>query len=136
MGDSISWRAVRYVLAAYYLFAGCMFLAVLVGVTGAPPEDLPARAAAFQRALTDTGFVNPLLAVTFIVSSCFLVFYRTAPLGVALLAPPILMILLTNVFLAPSNWWWGVLHAAIEAALLWHFRDAFSPLWNRRNRVN
>jgi hypothetical protein len=70
----------------------------------------------------------PLLAFTYIASALALCFYRTTPLGLILLAPVAVIIFLTDTIL-DSAWFMGTLNAAILAALAWHFRSSFRPLW-------
>jgi hypothetical protein len=79
--------------------------------------------------LEKTGFVIPLLIFTWAASGLAFMFYRTAPLGVVLLAP-----VMVNVFLADTlldtKWLWATAHAAPLLALAWHFRSAYRALWN------
>ncbi len=134
MKDPIGWRLIRWLYAAFYLVSGVRIALAALGL--APPPDIQSspESSAFQLALAKTGFVMPLLSVTCIAAGACLLFYRTAPLGIVLLAPAIVVIFLTNILLTSSllgpGLIWGGLHAGILAALAWHFRAAFSPLWN------
>jgi hypothetical protein len=56
-------------------------------------------------------------------------FQRTAPLGLALLSPPMLIIVLFHIFLGKDAGPWIAI-ALIHAILLWQFRSAFTPLWS------
>lgn len=128
MSDSIPWRVLRYVYAAYYLIIGVWLALSLVGITALPHPRVSDASAAFQGALAGTGFMFPLLAFTYTASACALCLYRTAPLGLVLLAPVAVVILLTDALL-DSAWLAGSLNAAVLAALAWHFRSAFRPLF-------
>ncbi len=129
MAPSIFWRILRYVFAAYYLYVGAYLALSLMGV--APPLHLKLSnaSASFQHALAETGFIDPALAATYVVSAIALCFDRTAPLGVVLLAPIMVIIFLTDTLL-DTAWVWGTLHSAILAALAWHYRSAYRPMWN------
>lgn len=128
MTDPVAWRVLRYLYAAYYLFIGLYLALSLAGVVPAPRPEISDASAAFQHALGQTGFMFPLLAFTYVASACTLGFYRTAPLGLVLLAPVAVIIFFTDTLL-DSAWLWGTLNAVILAALAWHFRSAYRPLW-------
>jgi hypothetical protein len=86
---------------------------------------------AFNRALWDTHFMNPLLGVSFVVAGLALFSNRTAPLGVALILPTMIIIFFFHVFLT-GEVIWGTCHLLFTLFLLWVYRDAFKPLWNFR----
>ena len=92
------------------------------------PLKISAQSAAFRDALPRTGFVEPALVVTYLASGVSLLFLRTAPLGVVLLAPVMVIIFFTDALL-DSAWVCGTLHAGVLLALARHFRDASRPLW-------
>lgn len=128
MVDSIPWRVLRYLFAAYYLFIGVYLALALAGAIPLPHPKVSGPSAAFQGALGKTGFMFPLLAFTYIASACALCFYRTAPLGLVLLAPIAVVIFFTDALL-DTAWIWGTLNAIVLAALAWHFRFAYRPLF-------
>ncbi|MBS0225944.1 MAG: hypothetical protein JSS25_06365 [Proteobacteria bacterium] len=128
MSDKIPWRVLRYLYAVYYLLIGVYVALSLVGVIAPPHPKVSEASAAFQGALAKTGFMFPLLALTYIVSACALFFHRTAPFGLVLLAPVAVVIFLTDTLL-DSAWLFGTLNSAVLAALAWHFRSAFRPLF-------
>jgi len=129
MKDPIAWRLLRCLYAAFYLLTGLQMALVLAGVLPPPDFQLSPESGAFQGALAKTGFVLPILAATFISSGVSLLFYRTAPLGIVLLAPAMVVIFFTDTLLDKA-WIWGSLHAAILLVLAWHFRSAFGVLWS------
>lgn len=129
MTDSIPWRSLRYLYAAYYLLVGIYLALSLAGVIPPPHPKISSASAAFQGALAKTGFMFPLLAFTYIVSACALCAHRTAPLGLVLLAPVAVIIFFTDTLL-DTAWIFGTLNAVVLAALAWHFRAAYRPLFS------
>lgn len=61
-----------------------------------------------------------------------MLFNRTAPLGIVLLAPFIVVILFTHLMLN-GNPPFGILLAVLLGLFAWQFRDAYQPMWNYRN---
>jgi hypothetical protein len=86
--------AVRSVYGLFFLLTGIWILLTLsTGLTSPPPQPTPA-ATAFMEALSATGFIDPLLAVSFILGGGSLLVDRTTPLGLVILAPAVTVILL------------------------------------------
>jgi len=129
--DPIVWRLIRWVYGAYFIFLGGSSLLELFGILPETHWDkyMSAASITFLAAMEDTGFLVPLLVLNWIASGLALMFYRTAPLGIVLLAP-----VMVNMFLADTVldalWLWAVAHAAPLLALAWHFRSAYRPLWD------
>ncbi|UHQ19874.1 hypothetical protein LVB87_01525 [Lysobacter sp. KIS68-7] len=128
MKDPVAWRLIRWLYAAFYIVTGMQMALVLLGLLPPPQLKLSPEDSAFQAALAQTGFIVPALAATYVVAGIAMLFHRTAPLGIVLLAPVMLIIFLTNTLL-DTAWIWGTLHMAVLLALAWHFRRAFRPLW-------
>jgi hypothetical protein len=113
---------------AFAIFAICIYAAFATYLTWLPPLTPPtASARAFMDALMATSFFTPLLAVTYLAGASALLLQRTAPLGIALLAPPMAVIFLFHVFLTGMVLW-GALWAGSLAVLAWGHRDAFKAL--------
>lgn len=129
MSDSIPWRILRYLFAAYYLLVGVYLALALVGIIPPPHPKVGGASAAFQAALGKTGFMFPLLAFTYVASACALLFRRTAALGLVLLAPVAVIIFFTDTLL-DTAWLFGTLNVVVLAALAWHFRSAYRPLFS------
>jgi hypothetical protein len=72
MIGSILWRILRYLYAAYYLYVGIFLALSLIGLVSMPPLKISAQSAAFQEALSQTGFMDPALAVTYIIAAAAL----------------------------------------------------------------
>jgi hypothetical protein len=122
------WRFARYGLAAYFGLVGVAVLLYEAGLLPEPSLEREPRASGFLRAMTDTGFLNHLLATSFIAAAAALVRHRTAPLGIAILAPSVVGIFLFHLMLS-GRFLWGALWAIWLAALAWHYRRAFVALW-------
>ena len=106
-----------------------------VGVAGEGPH-LPTAstaalvdATAFEAALAQTGFMNPLLCLGCFLGGGALLFRRTAPLGIALLAPLVVIIFCFHLFMTKS-YLWGTLNLLWLAALAWRYRRGFDQLWH------
>ena len=122
------WRISRWLYGGYFLY-----VAALIGHTlllGGPTIQQPTAAArAFFDAMNATGFFQPLLMVDYALGGGALLFRRTAPLGLALLAPSVGVIFLFHLRLT-GNVAWGGGWALAWALLAWRYRAGFSGLWN------
>jgi hypothetical protein len=113
---------------AFAIFGICLYAGLAAYVKALPPLTPPTAASrAFLEALMATKFFTPLLAVTYLGGASTLLFQRTAPLGIVLLAPPMVIIFFFHIFLTGMVLWGGVWAGAL-AALAWGHRDAFKAL--------
>lgn len=124
----MAWRILRWLFGSYYFLVGVIFGLTLLGVL--PPHKLPISpaSAAFQNALAATGFVMPVLIGTYIIAGAALFFVRTAPLGLAMLAPAVVMITLTDTVL-DTAYVVAAINLAAFLALAWHLRAAYKQMW-------
>jgi uncharacterized membrane protein YphA (DoxX/SURF4 family) len=90
---------------------------------------LPTQAAAFARALSETGYMMPLLWSTEIVAGSMLLTGILVPLALLLLAPVVVNIVLFHAVLAPSVAVPAALVIGPEKFLAWQYRRAFQPLF-------
>lgn len=111
----------RIAYGAWFAFWG---LAPLLGV--APPPTTEPAALALLDANRAT-FSMDLAQASFIVGGLALTIGRTAPLGVAILAPTIFWIFFFHLTLSAS-YGWGAFWFAGWLFLAWWHRDAFRPL--------
>lgn len=65
----------------------------------------PGPGADFQSALLETGFIVPAMYACYIVGGAALFFNRTAPLGIVVLSPFVVVIFFYNVLLGGSVAW-------------------------------
>jgi hypothetical protein len=113
----------RLIFASYYFGVGVVGLAL-----GDRAKDLALAPTTFQRALSETGFMDPLLCLACLVGGGAMFFRRTTPLGVVILAPIVTVIFLFHLMITNSGAW-GTLNLAWLLALAWQCRRGLQPLW-------
>lgn len=118
----------RVLFGVFFIYAPIMILIQFGGQH--PPETSPA-ATRFTEALNESGFVNPALIVVFLIGGIAMLFDRSAPIGLILLAPPVLVIAGFHWFLTHS-YVWGTIWPVWLAILAWHYRSVFARLWESR----
>jgi len=121
----------RWLFAAFYAYIGVAWFSHALFGTPWPEHQETPTAHALTTALTDSGLVDPMIASACLAGGVLLLFRRTAPLGIVVLAPLVIGIFLFHLLLN-DNWPWGTFHLAWLAVLAWLHRDAFRPLWNYR----
>lgn len=120
----------RWIFGLFYAAVGVWVTLGLLGFA-APPQQPTPSAAAFTAALSASGIIDPLLALTYLSGGFALLSRRTAPLGIILLAPAVAVIFLFHIRLS-GQWIWGSVNLLWLGALAWYFRHAFVSLWNYR----
>jgi len=117
------------VLYALFFLTTRVFVAafVLFGV-GSEPRQLNPEAQAFTDALTKSRIIDPLIAVSYLVGGLALLFRRMAPLGLIVLAPPVVVIVAFHLVL-DSLWGVALIVGAVYALLAWDLRNRFRCLW-------
>lgn len=125
--STMIWVALRIFFGLFFLLMGLWAVSSAFGFAE-PPEQPTKAAAAFTDALTKSGFMDPLLGISFILGGAALLARRTAPLGIVMLAPSVAVILFFHLFLS-GQYIWGCFVAAYFVALVWHLRAGLSPLW-------
>ena len=120
--------AARWIFGLFYFAVGVWIVFSFFGLASAPQQPTPA-AEAFMKALGQSQFIDPLLALTYLVGGGALLVRRTTPLGIALLTPVVVVIFFFHTVLS-GQWIWGTINLAWLMALAWHFRTAFNPLWS------
>jgi hypothetical protein len=121
--------AARWIFGLWYFITGGAWLAGHLLGSGVTHHEVVASAIAFQAALTESRFMDPLLATTCLFGGAALLFRRTSPLGIVVLAPVVVVIFLFHVVLS-GNWMWGTLNLVWLASLAWRCRSAFATLWS------
>ena len=124
----------RLIMAAFRMAYGGFFVAVglyggvsLLSGDGNPFDVQPGPGADFQAALEGTGFVVPVMLLCFVIGGAALLRNRTAPLGIIVLAPFVVVIFLYHL-LPGGNAPWGAFWAAGLLLLAWRYRKAFKTL--------
>lgn len=119
-------RAFRWLYAAWFIFWGASSLTMRLWGVGVPTP----RSEGAAQALMDTinaSFMGPLAAACFVAGGLLLLRERTAPMGLAILAPYAVFILLFHLLLS-GNVGWGLFWFAGWAALAWVRRARFRTL--------
>ncbi|MGA0543730.1 hypothetical protein ACO2Q1_00485 [Brevundimonas sp. VNH65] len=121
------WTAARILFGLFFIYSPIMVIVSFGG--NHPPEAVP-EAARFTEALNASGFMNPALIVALFVGGVALLFDRTAPVGLIVLAAPVFVIGCFHWFLTHS-YVWGSIWPIWYAALVWRYRAVFARLWER-----
>jgi len=117
---------------AVAIFGINIYAALATYLNTLPPLTPPTiEGRAFLEALSATSFFTPVLGVTFLAGASALLFQRTAPLGIVLLAPPMVIIFFFHIFLTGMVLW-GSVWAGTLAVLAWGHREAFTALFSFR----
>lgn len=117
------WLAARLIFAAWYFGTG-----VLGFVLNDRAKDIAQATTGLERAMAESGFMNPLLCLCCTVGGAALCFKRSSPLGLVVLAPLVIVIFFFHIIIT-KDYWWGALNLALLLALSWHFRRGLEPLW-------
>lgn len=124
-------------LVARILLGLIFFAAGLAGLLNLapPPADLPDDLKTFMAGMLATKFLFPLIKGTEVVCGVLLISGYFVPLALVVLAPVVLNIVLTHLFLAPSGLVLALVIAALEVYLAFFarpYRDAIRPLFRAR----
>src|SRR4051812_22379739 len=85
------FTAARWLFALLYFGTGVVIALSLLGLVS-PLQQPTGPASAFPAALTQSRFIDPLLSLCFLLGGGALALSRTAPLGVVVLAPAVVII--------------------------------------------
>lgn len=125
---NLGWTIARVLFGLFFLYAPIL---IIVAFGGHHPPEAVAAAGHFTTALDATGFLDPALIAVLLIGGAAMLFDRSAPIGLILLAPPIFVIACFHWFLTHS-YLWGTIWPVWFAALAWHYRAVFARLWERR----
>ncbi len=118
---------IRVTRIVYALFWVSVSLAIFIPGLG-PPRQPTVQANAFWDALVATGFMVPMLWMTYILGGIFCLADRTAPLGLAILSAPMAVIVPFDALLARQAGPWIAI-VLVHVGLLYVYRAAYVPLW-------
>lgn len=113
----------------FFILIGAYGGLSLLSGRGNPFDSAPGAGTEFQNALEATGFMHPLMLGCYVIGGVALLFKRTAPLGIVVLAPFVVVIFFYHTLLDVSLLW-AAFWAAGLALLAWQMRAAFLPLVN------
>lgn len=123
----------RWLFGLFYAYIGATwFINHFLGKpTFAPNSNETEAAKALASAITESGFLNPVIAATCLIGGLLLLVRRTAPIGILILAPLVTIIFLFHICLnEPWFYWiWGAIQLLYLLALAWLHRRAYQPLF-------
>lgn len=126
---NLATALLRWLFGLFYAYVGgSWFVHWIIGKPWMTPDE-PAPAKALTTAFAASGLVDPLIATTCLVGGALLLVRRTAPLGIAMLAPLVCGIFLFHLLLT-GGWIWGSLHLGLLVVLAWLHRSAYRLLWS------
>jgi len=100
-----------------------------------PLPPMQGRAAQFIAGLAVSGYVFPLIGAVETLAGAALLTGRFVPLALAALAPLLVNVVATHLFLAPSGLPLALVLLALEIYLAWAYRGAFRPLLRAREEL-
>lgn len=113
----------RIVLGLLMTFAGTNKLFHFV-----PEPEHAEAAAAFLKAMSDTGYFIPFLGIVEVAIGIALLFGIFVPLALAVLAPITVNIVLFHAALDPAGIGGAVLVAVLNVALAYAYRDRYADM--------
>jgi hypothetical protein len=116
--------AVRLIFAVWYFGVGVFGL-----VTNDAVKDAAKASTPLEKAMAESLFMNPLLCLACLVGGGAMLFRRTTPLGIVILAPLVIIIFCFHMVITKS-YLWGALNLVLLAVNAWQCRRAFDQLWN------
>ena len=116
---------VRYVLGLPLLVFG---LNMFFNFIPQPKMELPPAAVAFSTALMNSGYIMPMIGVTFLLVGVMLVTNRFVPLALALFAPFLVNSILFHACLEHSGLPMAVVFLALELYLAWAYRSSYRSM--------
>ena len=116
--------ALRIVLALYGLVSGTL---MLLGMANNLPNDAPAEAVTFFRAIQETNYLFQFMAIFKISCAILILIPRTAALGVIMFLPYTAHMFLWTVFLL-GNVPPGLFVLAVNCFLIYSYSDRYKPM--------
>ena len=125
----LAWTGLRWLYALFFFGTGVAIIVFLMLHVGGPPIPPTEADRAFQAALHQSGFIDPLLAAGYLAGGGALFLRRTTPLGLVLLAPSVVVIACDDILLANAAPV-GLAVLAIWGLLALRVFPAFRGLWS------
>ncbi|MBI2546740.1 DoxX protein [Candidatus Woesearchaeota archaeon] len=124
----------KWIVLGVRVVFGLMLLALgAMGFMNLPiPPGYPPDAEAFLVALANTGYMNPVISVVFILVGLMFITGSFVALGALLLAPIIVNILLFHIFLDLKTIWLGLIVAVLNAFVAFTEWDKYRLLFRRK----
>jgi len=118
----------RILYGLFFFTTGLAIASFVLFGLGAEPRQLNPEAQAFTDALTKAGIIDPLIALSYVTGGVALMWRRTAPLGLIVLTPPVVVIVAFHLVL-DSLWGVALIVAAVYGLLAWDLWGRFRCLW-------
>jgi hypothetical protein len=93
-----------------------------------PKVELAPGAVAFSTALMNSGYIMPMIGVTFLLVGVMLVTNRFVPLALALFAPFMVNSVLFHFYLERTGLPMSFVFLALELYLAWSYRSAYRSM--------
>lgn len=103
-----------------------------------PPPDMPADLMTFMTGIMAAKYFFPLLKGTEVICGLMLITDFYVPLALVVLAPVVLNIFLTHLFLAPSGLALAIIIGILETYLAFFaspYKEAIRPLFVRKQKA-
>lgn len=124
------WTAFAMVYGLYYVAVGMIVLLAAAGWIKRKPIVHPTQSANdLMLALYKSRFFFPTIAAAYVAGGLSMQLTRTVPLGLAILAGPVLGIALFHLFLS-KRYVWGLAFGLSYVLLAMRHIGAFVPLWS------
>ncbi len=94
------------------------------------PEDLNPELVKDFEALVEISWLMPLIGIAEIIGGALLIFPRTRALGALIVFPVMVGILLTHIFIDPSQIIMAVVIWAILLWIIYDNREKYKPIFN------
>lgn len=125
-------KPLRIVVITLRTLMGLVFIAssvvVLFGIVQ-PPEDMPARARAFQDGMEATGYLMYLIKVAELLCGLLLVSGFYVALASVMIFPITLNILLYHIFVLPEGLPVAIFLFVVNLILAYVYREKYRPLF-------
>lgn len=92
------------------------------------PEDLPEKMMSTMTAMTEIGWLMPLVGIAEILGGVLFIIPKTRPLGAVVIFPIMIGIMLTHIFQAPSGLPIAIVLFAINLWVIYENCDAYKPM--------
>jgi hypothetical protein len=126
----------HFFTAARLLFALWYFGVGVIGViTNDAVKDAANASKPLEKAMAESLFMNPLLCLACLAGGGAMLFRRTTPLGIVILAPLVIIIFCFHLIITKS-YLWGSVNLILLAINSWQFRRGFDQLWNYSDGVD
>ncbi|GGM89613.1 hypothetical protein GCM10011609_28110 [Lentzea pudingi] len=121
-------RTFKYINVVLHVLFGALFaFSGVFGIGSQSTDGMAVEAVDFATALSESGFVMPVIKVVELVAGIMLLVNRFVPVALALSAPLVVGIFGFHLLLEPSGAVIAVVLAAVEIYLAWVYRNAFAP---------